>query len=87
MIKPMHDNVLVQLFEESEKKIGSIIVQDSVEREYARGKVLEVGPGLVDYTMQTAAGDLVIVRRGTGTQVGGLVIVKDKEILAREDGE
>lgn len=93
MIIPMHDNVLVQVFSEEEKRVGSIIVTDSMEREYSRGKVLAVGPGSTEgahpeYSpMQSQVDDLVIFRRGAGVAVGGLVLIKDRDVLAKDDQE
>lgn len=92
MIKPIHDNVLVSLQVEAERKIGSIIVTDSEERAYSRGTVAAVGDGAFSEEgfaghMECRVGDAVVFRRGVGTLIGGFVILKDTEVLAREERE
>lgn len=84
---PMHDNVIIRLYDEGEKKFGSIIAVDSQERPYCRGRVMAVGPGTmtpdgIRVPMQAEEDSDVVFHRGVGLQFAGFMLVKDKDIVA-----
>ena len=45
MLKPLHNYVLLERLDESEKTAGGIIVPDSSKEKPARGRVIAAGPG------------------------------------------
>ena len=42
-LRPLHDRILVQRIEESEQKVGGIIIPDSAKEKPQQGKVVGVG--------------------------------------------
>ncbi len=87
MIKPTSDRILIEPLKE-EKKKGSIILPDTVEKEKSeKGKVIAVGTGKMSpegkrIPMEIKKGDVVIF-----TKYGPRTVkVDDKEyLIAREE--
>ncbi|MCL2331684.1 MAG: co-chaperone GroES [Proteobacteria bacterium] len=48
MLKPLHNYVLLERLDESEKTAGGIIIPDNAKEKPARGRVVAVGPGAYD---------------------------------------
>ena len=46
-VRPLHDRIIVQRIEESEQKIGGIIIPDTAKEKPQQGKVIAVGQGKV----------------------------------------
>ena len=49
-VRPLHDRIIVQRIEESEQKIGGIIIPDTAKEKPQQGKVIAVGAGKVRKT-------------------------------------
>ena len=62
MLKPFHDNILVEILKPCQRKSGQIILNESKSQFHA--KVLAVGPGTEEKTVQAKVGDIVIVKAG-----------------------
>lgn len=87
MIKPISDNVVLEPLRQ-EKKKGSIILPDTVEKEKSeKGKVIAVGPGKFDESgkripMEVKKGDIVLFGKYGPRQIK----IDDKEyVIARQD--
>jgi hypothetical protein len=44
-VRPLHDRIIVQRIEESEQKVGGIIIPDTAKEKPQQGKVIAVGQG------------------------------------------
>lgn len=67
---PMFDRIVIEPIEESEEKIGSIIIAPSSESPYGLAKIVQVGPGiyLPDGNMRplhAAVGEVVLYNKTT----------------------
>lgn len=89
-LKPLHDRVLVQRQESSEKTSGGIIIPDTAKEKPAEGKVIAVGDGArkEDGTilpMNVKVGDRVLFTKWGGNEVTidgkDYVIMKETDIL------
>jgi len=90
-IRPLHDRVLVRRIEESESKIGSIIVPDSAKEKPLQAEVIAVGSGRLLETgercpMDVKPGDRVLFSKygGSETKAGSdeYLILREDEVLA-----
>ena len=73
-IRPLHDRVLVKRTEESETKIGSIIIPDSAKEKPQRGEVVAVGNGKMLEDGERApvdvkAGDRILYGKYSGNEI------------------
>jgi chaperonin GroES len=89
-VKPLRDRVLVRRVEETEQKVGGIIVPDTAKEKPQKAKVIAVGNGrFLDSGERLApsvkAGDEVLIGKWSGTDVklNGVehLILKEDEIL------
>jgi len=89
-VRPLRDRVLVKRIEESEQKVGGIIVPDTAKEKPQQADVVAVGSGRVLENGQreplaVKAGDKVLVGKWSGTEVNidgtEYLIVKEDEIL------
>ena len=89
-IKPLADRVVIKMVEAEETTKSGIILAGTAKEKPRVAEVVAVGPGgLVDgkeVTMTVKAGDKVITRKYSGTEVkcDGIeyIIVKQGDILA-----
>jgi len=90
-VKPLHDNILVERLEETEKTKGGIIIPDSAKEKPAQGVVVAVGGGRLDekgktVPLEVKEGDKVLFRKYAGTEVniGGddYLIMSEDDVLA-----
>ena len=88
--KPLHDRVLIEVLDSSEKTAGGIIIPDSAQEKPQEGKVVAVGPGKVGddgkrIPMEVSVGDIVVYSKYAGTEykVGTVeyLVVRDEDIL------
>jgi len=87
MLKPLNDNVVVELVEAEKKTASGIILSgDSGVPTHAQGTVLAVGAGKDGISLAVEVGAQVIFSNFGGTKIkhGGkeLVILAESEILA-----
>ncbi len=87
MLKPLSDHVVIEPLKE-EKKKGSIILPDTVDKERSeKGKIIAVGPGKINedgkkIPMQVKKGDVVLFTKYGPNEIK----IDGKEYLvARED--
>ena len=90
-VNPLGDRVLVRALDESDDKIGSIIVPDTAKEKPEQGQVVAVGPGRMNkggkrLDMEVTTGDKVLFARWSGTEVNidgeTFLVMKEADILA-----
>ena len=86
-VRPLHDRIIVQRIEESEQKIGGIIIPDSAKEKPQQGKVIAVGQGKVkeDGTRQpldVKAGDTILFGKYSGQEIK---VDGEENLIMRED--
>jgi len=89
-IKPLGDNVLVELIEREQVTKGGLVLPDNAKERPQEAKVLAVGSGLlVDgkrIPLEVKVGDTVIMSKYAGTEVKiddvEYIIVRHSDILA-----
>jgi chaperonin GroES len=90
-LKPLHDNVILEMVGEEEKTRGGIIIPDTAKEKPSRAKVIAVGEGARDKEgklkpMSVKVGDEVIFAKWTGSEVKVedkiYMIVKESDVLA-----
>ena len=86
MIKPLSDRVLILPNPAEEITAGGLIIPDTAKEKPLAGKIIAVGPGTKDVTMEVKAGDEVLYGKYSGTEVTHegttYIIMKQTEILA-----
>jgi len=90
-IRPMDENVLVEILEAEEKTKGGIILPDTAKEEKLEGKVIAVGPGKVLESgkiqpVDLKKGDRVIFKKYGGEDIiidgRKHKVLEKKEIIA-----
>ena len=83
--KPLHDRVLIEVLDSSEKTSGGIIIPDTAQEKPQEGKVVAVGGGA-----KTEEGKVVAVGGGAKTEDGKKipmdVKVGDKVLFGKWSG-
>ena len=94
-LRPLHDRILVQRIEESEQKVGGIIIPDSAKEKPQQGKVVAVGAGKIEkdgkrITLDVKEGDTILFGKYSGQEVRvdneDYLIMREDEVLAVIEG-
>ena len=89
---PLGDRVLIRALEESEQKVGGIIIPDTAKEKPQQGEVVAAGPGRRKKSgervpLEVKAGDRILYGKYSGTEVNmdgqTFLILHEDEILAR----
>ena len=72
--KPLHDRVLIEVLDSSEKTAGGIIIPDTAQEKPQEGKIVAVGGGAKTedgkvIPMDVKVGDKVLFGKWSGTEV------------------
>ena len=85
-VKPLSDRVLILPNPAEEKTAGGLIIPDTAKEKPLAGKVVAVGPGTSEVTMEVKEGDQVLYGKYAGQeiQIDGTdyLIMKQNDILA-----
>ncbi len=86
-VRPLHDHVLVKRLEESEAKVGGIIIPDTAKEKPQQGEVMGVGNGKLLETGERApidvkVGDRILFGKYSGSEIR---IEGDEYLIVRED--
>lgn len=86
-LRPLHDRVLIRRIEESETKVGSIVIPDSAKEKPQQGEVVAVGNGrLLDtgerVAPDVAPGDRILFGKYSGSEIK---IEGEEYLILRED--
>ena len=87
-IRPLGDRIIVKVEEPKEKKIGGIIIPDTVKEKPQEGSVIAVGKGKIDkdgkvINMDVKVGDKVLYGKYAGTEIK--IENVDYLIMSQED--
>ena len=94
-LRPLHDRILVQRIEESEQKVGGIIIPDSAKEKPQQGKVVAVGAGKIEkdgkrVPLDVKQGDTILFGKYSGQEVRvdgeDYLIMREDEVLAVIEG-
>ena len=89
-LRPLHDRILVQRIEESEQKVGGIIIPDTAKEKPQQGKVIAVGAGKADkdgkrIALDVKDGDTILFGKYSGQEIKvdgkDLLIMKESDIM------
>jgi chaperonin GroES len=92
-VRPLHDRIIVQRFEESIQRQGAIIIPDSAKEKPQQGKVLAAGLGKANndgkrVPLDVKAGDTILFGKYSGQEIklDGVeyLIMKEDDVLAIE---
>ncbi len=90
-VRPLHDRVLVERFEEEERSKGGIIIPDTAKEKPVMGRVIAVGQGRVGEDgkvrpLDVKKGDKVLFARYAGNDIKldgkDLLVMREDDILA-----
>jgi chaperonin GroES len=90
-VRPLHDRIIVQRIEETEQKIGGIIIPDTAKEKPQQGKVIAAGAGKVKddgkrVALDVKAGDLILFGKYSGQEIkldgDEFLIMREDEVLA-----
>jgi chaperonin GroES len=90
-VRPLHDRILVKREEESEEKIGGIIIPDTAKEKPQRGKVVAVGNGKIledgkRVALDVKSGDRILFGKYSGNEVkidgDDYLILREEDVLA-----
>jgi len=89
---PLGDRVLIRALEDSEQKVGGIIIPDTAKEKPQQGEVVAAGPGKRKKSgervpLEVKTGDRILYGKYSGTEVNmdgqTYLILHEDEILAR----
>jgi chaperonin GroES len=85
-IKPLSDRVLIEPNPAEEKTAGGLFIPDTAKEKPLAGKVVAVGPGTAEVTMEVKVGDQVLYGKYAGTEINvegkDYLIMRQNDILA-----
>lgn len=90
-IKPLHDKILVERIEATEKTKGGIIIPETAKEKPQEGKVIAVGSGRVGedgkvFPLEVKKGDKVLFSKYGATEItiegDEYLILDENEVLA-----
>ncbi len=94
-VQPLRDRVLVKRVEETEQRIGGIIIPDTAREKPQQGRVIAVGRGRVNdkgetFPLDVRVGDTVLFGKYAGTEIKldgeEYLIIREEEILGVMEG-
>jgi chaperonin GroES len=94
-VRPLRDRILIERVEESEQRVGGIIIPDSAKEKPQQGRVVAIGRGRVNdkgevFPLDVKVGDTVLLGKYSGTEitVAGTeyVILREEEVLGVVEG-
>ena len=89
-VRPLHDRILVKREEDSEEKIGGIIIPDTAKEKPQRGKVVAAGNGKIAddgkrIALDVKSGDRILFGKYSGSEIKldgeEFLIMKEEDIL------
>ena len=88
--KPLHDRILAQTLENTEKTKGGIIIPDTAKEKPSEGKIVAVGPGAINSegkrnALDVKEGDKILFSKYSGDEVKidgqDLIIIKEEDVI------
>ena len=93
-VRPLHDRIIVQRFDDGEQTVGGIIIPDSAKEKPQRGKVIAAGEGKANtdgkrMPLDVKAGDLILFGKYSGQEIRlegeEFLIMREEEVLGVVD--
>jgi chaperonin GroES len=86
-VRPLHDRLVVCRIEETEQRVGQIIIPDSAKEKPQQGTVIAAGDGRMTETgkrvpLDVKAGDRILFGKYSGSEVK---IDGEEHLILRED--
>ena len=85
-VKPLSDRVLILPNPAEEKTASGLFIPDTAKEKPLAGKVVAVGPGTSEVTMEVKEGDTVLYGKYAGTELHidgqDYIIMKQSDIMA-----
>jgi chaperonin GroES len=94
-VRPLRDRILVKRLEESEQKVGGIIIPDTAKEKPQQGKVIAAGSGRVNdegktLPLDVKAGNTILFGKYSGTEIKiegeDYLILREDEVLGVIEG-
>jgi chaperonin GroES len=94
-VRPLHDRIIVQRLEESEQRVGGIIIPDTAKEKPQQGKVVAAGKGKAKddgkvLPLDVKAGDTILFGKYSGQDIKidgeEYLIMREDEVLAVLEG-
>jgi chaperonin GroES len=88
--RPLHDRIIIERIEETEQKVGGIIIPDTAKEKPQQGKVIAVGKGRIEKDgkvtpLDVKAGDTVLFGKYAGQEIkldgSEYLIIREEEVL------
>jgi chaperonin GroES len=89
-VRPLHDRVIIERIEDTEQRVGAIIIPDSAKEKPQQGKILAAGKGRIEKDgkvtpLDVKAGDTILFGKYAGQEIkiDGLeyLIMREEEVL------
>lgn len=90
-VRPLHDRIIVRRLEESEEKVGGIIIPDTAKEKPQQGRVIAAGSGKVKddgkrMPLDVKAGNTILFGKYSGQEIKlegeEYLIMREDEVLA-----
>ena len=89
-VRPLHDRIIVRRIEESEQKVGGIIIPDTAKEKPQQGRVAAAGAGKIKddgkvLPLDVKSGDLILFGKYSGQEIKlegeDYLIMREDEVL------
>jgi chaperonin GroES len=90
-VRPLNDRILVRRVEETEQRVGGIIIPDTAKEKPQQGKVIAAGTGKIKedgnrIPLDVKAGDTILFGKYSGQEIKldgeEYLIMREDEVLA-----
>jgi chaperonin GroES len=94
-VRPLRDRLLVKRIEETEPRVGGIIIPDTAKEKPQTAKVIAVGKGRVNdkgdvFPLDVKAGEYILIGKYAGTEIKyegeDYLILREDEVLGIAEG-
>jgi len=89
-VRPLHDRVIIERIEETEQRVGGIIIPDSAKEKPQQGKIIAAGKGRIEKDgkvtpLDVKAGDTILFGKYAGQEIKidgkDYLIMREEEVL------
>ena len=89
-VRPLHDRVIIERIEETDQRVGGIIIPDSAKEKPQRGKIVAAGKGRLEKDgrltpLDVKAGDTILFGKYAGQDIKidghDYLIMREEEVL------
>ena len=89
-VRPLHDRIIVRRIEETDQKVGGIIIPDTAKEKPQQGKVIAAGKGKLNddgklVPLDVKEGDVILFGKYSGQEIKlegeDYLIMREDEVL------